>query len=83
TPVVAISDDGSKRNGRILKFMVDHGLQRVEVAEAEAGDIVCVCGMEELFISDTLCDPQNVEGLPPLTVDQRTVTMTFQETDSP
>ena len=83
TPVVAISDDGSKRNGRILKIMGHHGLQRVEVAEAEAGDIVCVSGMEELFISDTLCDPQNVEALPPLTVDQPTVSMTFQVNDSP
>ncbi|MDR6356926.1 GTP-binding protein TypA/BipA [Pseudomonas psychrotolerans] len=65
TPVVAISDDGSKRNGRILKIMGHSGLQRVEVAEAEAGDIVCVSGMDELFISDTLCDPQNVEARPP------------------
>ena len=71
------------RNGRILKIMGHHGLQRVEVAEAEAGDIVCVSGMEELFISDTLCDPQNVEALPPLTVDQPTVSMTFQVNDSP
>ena len=83
TPVVAISDDGSKRNGRILKIMGHSGLQRVEVAEAEAGDIVCVSGMDELFISDTLCDPQNVEARPPLTVDQPTVSMTFQVNDSP
>ena len=83
TPVVAISDDGSKRNGRILKIMGHSGLQRVEVADAEAGDIVCVSGMDELFISDTLCDPQNVEARPPLTVDQPTVSMTFQVNDSP
>ena len=83
TPVVAISDDGTKRNGRVLKIMGHSGLQRVEVAEAEAGDIVCVSGMDELFISDTLCDPQNVEARPPLTVDQPTVSMTFQVNDSP
>ncbi|MCO6059748.1 translational GTPase TypA [Pseudomonas sp. MOB-449] len=83
TQVVAISDDGTKRSGRILKIMGHSGLQRVEVAEAEAGDIVCVSGMEELFISDTLCDPQNVEARPPLTVDQPTVSMTFQVNDSP
>lgn len=83
TPVVAVGADGKKRNGRILKIMGHSGLQRVEVAEAEAGDIVCVSGMDELFISDTLCDPQNVESLPPLTVDQPTVSMTFQVNDSP
>src|SRR5690606_22907290 len=49
----------------------------------EAGDIVCVSGMEELFISDTLCDVNAVEALPPLTVDQPTVSMTFQVNDSP
>ena len=83
SPVVAIGADGKKRNGRILKIMGHHGLQRVEVSEAHAGDIVCVSGMDELFISDTLCDPQNVEALPALTVDQPTVSMTFQVNDSP
>ena len=83
TPVVAVGADGSKRNGRILKIMGHSGLQRVEVAEATAGDIVCVSGMDELFISDTLCDPSAVEALPPLTVDQPTVSMTFQVNDSP
>src|SRR5690606_38963272 len=48
-----------------------------------AGDIVCVSGMDELFISDTLCDPSCVEARPPLTVDQPTVSMTFQVNDSP
>jgi len=60
-----------------------HGLNRVEVPEAEAGDIVCVTGMEGLGISDTLCDPQNVEALPALTVDEPTVSMTFQVNNSP
>ncbi len=83
TPVTAIGADGKKRNGRILKIMGHHGLQRVEVEEATAGDIVCVSGMDELFISDTLCDQQSVEALPPLTVDQPTVSMTFQVNDSP
>ncbi len=83
TPVTAIGADGKKRNGRILKIMGHSGLQRVEVAEASAGDIVCVSGMDELFISDTLCDQNNVEALPPLTVDQPTVAMTFQVNDSP
>ena len=83
SPVTAIGADGKKRNGRILKIMGHSGLQRVEVAEAEAGDIVCVSGMDELYISDTLCDQNAVEALPPLTVDQPTVSMTFQVNDSP
>lgn len=83
TPVVAIGADGKKRQGRILKIMGHSGLQRVEVEEAQAGDIVCVSGMDELFISDTLCDMNHVEALPPLTVDEPTVSMTFQVNDSP
>ncbi len=83
TPVTAIGTDGKKRQGRILKIMGHSGLQRVEVPEAEAGDIVCVSGMDELYISDTLCDQNAVEALPPLTVDQPTVSMTFQVNDSP
>ena len=83
TPVVAIGADGKKRQGRILKIMGHSGLQRVEVEEAQAGDIVCVSGMDELYISDTLCDMNNVEALPPLTVDEPTVSMTFQVNDSP
>jgi len=83
TPVVAIGADGKKRQGRILKIMGHSGLHRVEVAEAQAGDIVCVSGMDELYISDTLCDLQAVEALPPLSVDEPTVSMTFQVNDSP
>ncbi|WAJ37081.1 translational GTPase TypA [Pseudomonas sp. GOM7] len=83
SPVTAIGADGKRRNGRILKIMGHSGLQRVEVQEATAGDIVCVSGMDELYISDTLCDQNNVEALPPLTVDQPTVSMTFQVNDSP
>lgn len=83
TPVAIIDREGNKRNGRILQIMGYHGLNRVEVPEAEAGDIVCVTGMEGLQISDTLCDPQNVEALPPLTVDEPTVSMTFQVNNSP
>ncbi|MEX2475473.1 translational GTPase TypA [Marinobacter sp.] len=83
SPVTAIGADGKKRQGRILKIMGHSGLQRVEVDQAHAGDIICVSGMDELFISDTLCDQSNVEALPPLTVDEPTVSMTFQVNDSP
>ncbi|WP_339803481.1 translational GTPase TypA [uncultured Marinobacter sp.] len=83
TPVIAIGADGKKRQGRILKIMGHSGLHRVEVDEAQAGDIICVSGMDSLYISDTLCDMNNVEALPPLTVDEPTVSMTFQVNDSP
>lgn len=82
-PVTAIGANGQRRNGRILKIMGHHGLHRVDVEEAQAGDIVCISGFEPLFISDTLCDQQTVEALPALTVDEPTVSMTFQVNDSP
>ena len=59
------------------------GLHRVDVEVAAAGDIVCISGFDSLFISDTLCDPLNVEAMKPLTVDEPTVSMTFQVNDSP
>ena len=83
SPVTSIDAEGKRRNGRILKLMGHHGLHRVEVEEAQAGDIVCISGFDPLFISDTLCDQQHVEALPPLSVDEPTVSMTFQVNDSP
>ena len=83
SPVTSIDASGKKRNGRILKIMGHHGLQRVEVEDAQAGDIICISGFDPLFISDTLCDQQNVEAMTPLSVDEPTVSMTFQVNDSP
>jgi len=83
TQVVIVDKEGNKRNGRVLKIMGYHGLDRIDVESARAGDIVCVTGMEGLNISDTLCDPQNVEALPPLTVDEPTVSMQFMVNNSP
>jgi GTP-binding protein len=83
TQVTIVDSEGKKRNGRILQIMGYHGLNRVEVPEADAGDIICVTGMEGLGISDTLCDPQCVEALPLLSVDEPTVSMTFQVNNSP
>ena len=81
---VAIVDrEGAKRNGKVLEVKGFLGLDRVQVSEARAGDIVCISGISELFISDTLCSPQAIEKLPPLTVDEPTVSMTFQVNDSP
>lgn len=83
TPVTIIDKDGNKRNGRILKIMGYHGLERVDVESAQAGDIICITGIDSLNISDTICDPQHVEVLPALSVDEPTVSMTFQVNDSP
>ncbi|BAV12558.1 GTP-binding protein TypA [Moraxella osloensis] len=83
TPVTIVDKEGNKRNGRILQIMGYHGLDRIEVPMAQAGDIVCITGIDALNISDTICDPQNVEALPPLSVDEPTVSMTFQVNNSP
>lgn len=83
TPVVVLDKEGNKRNGRILQVMGYHGLERIEVPEASAGDIVCITGIDALNISDTICDPKNPEALPPLSVDEPTVSMTFQVNNSP
>ncbi len=83
TPVTVIDRDGNTRNGRVLEVKGFMGLQRIGVNEASAGDIVCISGVDKLNISDTLCSPDVVEALPPLKVDEPTITMTFQVNDSP
>jgi len=83
TAVTIVDRAGNRRNGRILQILGFHGLQRVEFPEAGAGDIIAFSGIDDLKISDTLCDPACVEPLPPLTVDEPTVSMTFQVNDSP
>jgi GTP-binding protein len=83
TQVVVVDPEGASRKGRVLQVMGYLGLERVDVESAEAGDIVCITGIEGLNISDTLCDPATAEALPPLSVDEPTVSMTFQVNDSP
>ena len=83
SPVKVVDRNGKVRNGKILKIMGHLGLDRVEVSEATAGDIVCITGIDELFISDTVCAPDKPEALPPLTVDEPTVSMIFQVNTSP
>ncbi|MBT3504169.1 MAG: translational GTPase TypA [Piscirickettsiaceae bacterium] len=83
TPVTVIDTEGKTRNGRVLTVMGFMGLQREEVESAQAGDIIAFTGLDPLNISDTLCDPAEVEALPPLSVDEPTVTMTFQVNNSP
>src|SRR5210317_1645471 len=81
--VVVVDTDSSERKGKVLQVMGYNGLERVEVPEAQAGDIICITGIDKLNISDTLCSPEKIEGLPPLSVDEPTVSMTFQVNNSP
>ena len=81
--VVVIDREGNKRKERVLQVMSHQGLERVDVDLAEAGDIVCITGINKLNISDTICDPETIEALPALSVDEPTVSMTFLVNDSP
>ncbi len=83
TPVTVVSADGSQRNARVLQVLGMTGLERFEVPSASAGDIIAVSGVEGLGISDTLCDRQQPEGLPQLTVDEPTISMSFRVNSSP
>ena len=81
--VTVIDSNNSERRGKVLQVMGYNGLERVEVPEAQAGDIICITGIDKLNISDTLCSPEKIEALPPLSVDEPTVSMTFQVNNSP
>ena len=81
--VTVIGADGKERKGKIGQVLGYLGLERHDVELAEAGNIVAISGLGELKISDTVCAQNNVETLPPLTVDEPTVTMTFQVNNSP
>jgi GTP-binding protein len=83
TPVVVVDRNGRTRKARVLAVLGYHGLERIEREEAGAGDIVCVTGVEEIGISDTICAPEHVEAPPPLTVDEPTLTMMFCVNTSP
>jgi GTP-binding protein len=83
SPVAIVNSNGKIKKGRILQIYRLLGLERIEIDQASAGDIIAISGVEELNISDTLCQPDFPEALEPLIVDQPTVTMTFQINDSP
>ena len=83
SPVAVVAADGSVRNARVLDIFGFHGLERVRVEDASAGDIVVFSGIDDLAISDTLCPRDAAEGLPPLAVDEPTISMTFQVNKSP
>ena len=81
--VVVVDREGNERKGKLLQVKSHLGLERIDVEEAAAGEIVCIIGIDNLKISDTICDPESVEAMPVLTVDKPTISMTFQVNDSP
>jgi GTP-binding protein len=82
-PVTLVKRDGDQHREKVGQVFGFLGLQRIEVDEASAGDIIAVTGIDAPNVSDTLCDPECVEGLPALAVDEPTVSMTFQVNTSP
>ncbi len=83
SPVAVVNAAGETRRGRVLSVLASRGLERVELGQARAGDIVCVTGVDGVGVSDTLCDVDAVEALPPLQVDEPTLTMAFCVNTSP
>ncbi len=81
--VVVVDREGRERKGKVMTVYGYSGLERIEQDSAKAGDIVCVTGIDGIGISDTICDPDKVEGLPPLTVDEPTLSMLFCVNNSP
>lgn len=81
--VSIIDAQGNTRKGKFGEIFGYHGLERINVDQAHAGDIIAFSGFDPLNISDTICDPENIEALPALSVDEPTVSMTFQVNDSP
>src|SRR6187402_2317158 len=82
-PVTLVQRDGTQRNAQLMELYGFEGLTRTSITEAGAGDIVVFSGIEDLKISDTVCARGQAEGLPPLQVDEPTITMTFQVNKSP
>ncbi len=81
--VRVVGSDAKERNAKVLQVLGFHGLERIETDLAQAGDIVCITGIDKLNISDTLCDPSMVEAMTPLSVDEPTISMMFQPNSSP
>ncbi|AXK72514.1 translational GTPase TypA [Lysobacter sp. TY2-98] len=82
-PVSVVDREGKKRQGKVLQVLGFMGLERIEVPEAGAGDIIAISGVQDLSISDTVCALDAPEALPALTVDEPTISMTFQVNNSP
>ena len=78
TRVAVIDSDGGQRSAKILSIQANRGLERIDLLSADAGDIVCITGIHNVGVSDTICDPAAVEAMPALVVDAPTLTMTFR-----
>ena len=83
TRVAVIDSNGGQRSAKILSIQANRGLERIDLLSADAGDIVCITGIDNVGVSDTLCDPAAVEAMPALVVDEPTLTMTFRVNNSP
>ena len=83
TRVTVIDSNGEQRSAKILSIQANRGLERIDLLSADAGDIVCITGIDNVGVSDTLCDPAAVEAMPALVVDEPTLTMTFRVNNSP
>ena len=83
SPVAVVKPSGEIRRGRVLSVLASRGLERFELPEARAGDIVCITGVDGVGVSDTLCDVDAIQALPPLSVDEPTLRMAFCVNTSP
>ncbi|WGL98273.1 ribosome-dependent GTPase TypA [Arsenophonus sp. aPb] len=81
--ITIVNNEGKTRSGKVGKVLTHLGLERIDSEIAQAGDIIALTGLGELNISDTLCDPNNIEALPALAVDEPTVSMYFCVNTSP
>ena len=81
--ITLVSSQGDRRNAKIFEVLGFNGLTREQRTQADAGDIVAVTGIDRIRISDTLCDPSTVEALPALVIDEPTVSVSFEVSDSP
>ena len=82
-PVAVVNGEGVVRRARVLSVHANRGLTRIELPSASAGDIVCISGIDDIGVSDTICDANAVDPLPPLAVDEPTLTMMFRVNTSP
>ncbi|MDE0055718.1 MAG: translational GTPase TypA [Gammaproteobacteria bacterium] len=82
-PVAVVNADGVARRARVLSVHANRGLARIELPSASAGDIVCITGIDDIGVSDTVCDVNAIDPLPPLAVDEPTLTMMFRVNTSP
>ena len=82
-PVVICKSDDKTVNARVTKLFTYDGLKKIEVERAEAGDIVCLSGVTDINIGDTICDINNPEKIPFVNIDEPTVSMTFSVNNGP